>query len=96
MNKQGKYIITPKYYEAEDFSEGLACVAKRNSMNQCKYGFINKKGEIVIPFKFVIEHVNYEFSEGMAFIQIYGGHNSAGEEKIGGFVDKYGNSTFDF
>ena len=97
MNKQGKYIIIPQYYEAEDFSEGLACVAKRNSMNQCKYGFINKKGEIVIPFKFVIEHIDYEFSEGMAYIEIYRGRGAAGKIITkGGFVDIYGNSTFDF
>ncbi|MEO7307570.1 MAG: WG repeat-containing protein [Ferruginibacter sp.] len=40
-------IITPQYAEADLFYEGLASVKKGNL-----YGYINKAGKVVIPFKF--------------------------------------------
>ena len=40
-------IITPQYAEAHFFYEGLAVVKKGNL-----YGYINKAGKVVIPFKF--------------------------------------------
>lgn len=59
------------------FSEGLACVKKDG-----KWGFINMKGEEVIPFEF--DDANY-FSEGLAPVK---------KDGIWGLVDKKGNSTF--
>jgi WG containing repeat len=40
-------IITPQYSEADFFYEGLAAVKKGD-----RYGYINKAGKVVIPFKF--------------------------------------------
>ncbi|MEO6254984.1 MAG: WG repeat-containing protein [Ferruginibacter sp.] len=40
-------IITPQYAEVDFFYEGLASVKKGNL-----YGYINKAGKVVIPFKF--------------------------------------------
>ena len=95
IDTNGKIVIPYKYREVSDFSEGLACVAITNKLNGCNYGFINKKGQVVIPLKFEKEHIeNYQFSEGLAYIEqeTKGDHYN----KVGGFVDKYGNSTFDF
>ena len=42
-------VITPAYEGAELFSEGYAAVKKG-----AKYGYINKMGKLVIPFKFFV------------------------------------------
>lgn len=83
MDKQGKITIPSIYSFAGDFSEGLAFVC-RNGYS----GFINTKGQIVVPFKFHNDFlVGMKFEEGIA--PIY-------HEGRWGYVDKYGNSTFDF
>lgn len=83
MDKQGKIVIPPLYKAAGNFSEGLAFVC-RNGYS----GFLNKKGQVVIPFKFHNDFiVGMEFKDGIAPIR----HNDKW-----GYVDKYGNSTFDF
>lgn len=55
----GKQIIPPgKYYYIDRFHNGLAAVQKEQGG---KYGFINKKGDLVIPYQYDI--VN-DFREG--------------------------------
>ena len=44
-----KIVITPKYNEANLFSEGYASVKTGN-----KYGYINKDGQLIIPAKFTV------------------------------------------
>lgn len=109
---KGKLIIPYKYNHVGNFSEGLACVAfYYHDNNHIKYGFINKKGQTVIPFKYIVtrrvfydrwssiflspsNYPGYEFSENLAYIEVL---NDLGENSTkGGYVDKYGNSTFDF
>ena len=51
-----------------------------------KYGFIDKKGELVIPCKY--DYAD-DFSEGLAVTLL-----NCGDDKILGFVDKKGNDTF--
>ncbi len=46
---QKNVLITPKYNEAQWFSEGFAAV-KIGS----KWGYINKQGKLVIPAKFTV------------------------------------------
>ena len=91
IDKEGKTVIPFLYergytegkkYEQHGgyvFSEGLAGV-KRDGV----WGFVNYKGEIIIPFEY--EEV-YDFSEGFAWVKKNGKW---------GIVDKFGTSTFDY
>lgn len=54
----GEIVIEPQYEAAWVFSDGLAAVKKDG-----KIGFINKKNEIVIPFKFGYYKRNYDFDQ---------------------------------
>lgn len=47
-NLTDEWIIKPVYDQAEPFSEGLACVGKKNEFGEIKYGFIDKTGKEVI------------------------------------------------
>ncbi|MEP7257785.1 MAG: WG repeat-containing protein [Flavitalea sp.] len=47
-----EWIAKPVYDEAEPFSDGMACVGKKNEFGEMKYGFIDKTGKEVIPFMF--------------------------------------------
>ncbi len=93
VNTSGDIAIQPGYFLAYDFSEGLATVA--NDEGKC--GFINKSGELVIPFQF--DHSPdgtylYEgFSNGLAAVCIndkFGFVNSAGEFVIDAVYDYAG------
>ena len=44
LDINGRVVISPRYYDARRFSEGLACVV----IDRNGYGFINKKGDLVI------------------------------------------------
>ena len=62
---------------ADYFSEGIACVKKDG-----KWGYINTKGEEVIPFEYEEAKL---FSEGLAPVK---------KDGIWGYVDMKGNDTF--
>ena len=88
INKQGKKVIPCIYKSRHDFSEGLAIVKKDDSR---KHGIINKRGQIIAPFKFpASELMSFYFSEGLMFV------NPDGKTHFGYYIDKYGNSTLDF
>ncbi len=61
----GKIVLPPKYYSLNNFHEGLAVYAQ----NAYTYGYINSKGEEVIPAKF-----NYakDFKNGQAEVKLKG------------------------
>lgn len=59
-DESGKVVIEPKYSEAFEFKEGMACV----EMDE-KCGFINKSGEIVIDIQY---DTACSFSEGLASV----------------------------
>lgn len=48
-NPDGKIVITPKFNEANWFSEGYAAVKSGS-----KYGYINKAGTLVIPARYTV------------------------------------------
>ena len=91
-------VIPFEYDDAKNFSEGLAYVAKYKgyatlwfgeTVRTLKSGFINKKGEIVIPLKFADNSIQKPyFKEGLApigigvnniFANLFGYINTKGE-----------------
>lgn len=74
IDETGREVIAPAYESPEThFSEGLASVKSGG-----KAGYINKSGEVVIPFRF---DIGFEFSEGLAGVIIDG---------KGAYIDKTG------
>jgi WG containing repeat len=68
VDKSGKVVLKfpiDKFDEIMAFSEGLAWVSKGK-----KWGCINKKGEMVIPFEF--DDTCKYFSEGLAWVKLNG------------------------
>ncbi|MEI8204146.1 MAG: WG repeat-containing protein [Bacteroidota bacterium] len=79
-------IIEPSFELAGNFSEGYACVGKANVKIEGKYvtydqfGFINKTGKTVIPFKYFYSSSSV-FSEGLVDV---------------GYMDKHGDIYYAF
>lgn len=97
-------VIPCVYQEATIFSEGLAVVGKckegyYGSPVNCLYGYINKKGEVVIDFKFKSA---FSFSHGIATVEDFSGRKFTIDKKgdkilpynsvelVSGFIDGIG------
>ena len=80
----GEVVIEPQYDAAWVFSDGLAAVKKDNMI-----GFINKDGELVIPFNFKHNKREYDYD----YID-YGFHNGycymIGDNGYQGIINKSG------
>lgn len=61
-DKDGNVVIKAQYFEATDFSEGLACVKKGKSS---AWGYIDTTGKMVIPASFKQAQ---PFHEGLAAV----------------------------
>lgn len=87
VNTEGKLLIKPEFFIAEDFSERLAAVRIEES-TESKYAFIDKTGKVVIPAQF---DQAYSFSEGLAAVET-GFRAEAGKQVAGkwGFIDRSG------
>ena len=48
INMAGKCVIEPYFYEADDFSEGVACVRIGGKYGKGRYGFVDKSGSFTI------------------------------------------------
>jgi WG repeat protein len=87
IDGSGKLLFNPGYSHAESFSEGLAAVAV-GPPRDAKYGFINRKGEMVIPPRFTprlgqfgtIDYLSC-FAGGRAVVRI---------GKLWGYINKKG------
>lgn len=68
INKKGKITIKPssKWYQVENFSEGLAVYWQGPTTGESAYGYIDKKGKIAIK---PIYGQAFPFSEGLACVQ---------------------------
>ena len=76
INKNGEFIIEPQFDNADNFSEGYACVELDG-----KWGYINNKGKFVIKPQF---DKGYCFSEGLAAVKI--GDNWGYIDKTGKYI----------
>lgn len=89
INKQGDYVISPKYYGAGRFKEGLADVGIKDENNETKCGYIDRDENFVIKPTFRNAR---EFSEGLAAVEVNineGKEDSLPENKWG-YIDKTG------
>lgn len=84
INNKGCILIKPQYPEAELFCEGFAAVN-----NGMKYGFINIKGDTVIPF--IYDDVSFTgFSKGLCDVAISSKFDSCG------YINKKGDVVIPF
>lgn len=87
IDTKGTIVIRDNYYSTQDFSEGLAAVAKMDML----FGYIDKNGKYVINPQFVKA---YKFNEGLAVVAFgnleldeYGHNNEyAVIDKTGKFI----------
>lgn len=63
-NIKNELVIPSVYNEANRFSDGLALVGKKDEFGTIKYGYIDKKGKVVIPF--IYTRKPDDFSSGLA------------------------------
>lgn len=84
INTKGQWAISPsnKYSEFSPFHEGLAFVKDKITS---KWGAINVKGEVIIPFQFTNQPGS--FSEGLAAV--------VNREHLMGYMDKSGKIVID-
>jgi len=65
IDKTGKMVITPQFFIAQDFSEGLAAVRVEETVDS-KFGYVNRSGNLVIGSRF---NQAEPFSEGLAAVE---------------------------
>lgn len=83
LNTEGKWIIEPKYEDAQPFSEGLAAVCLNG-----KYGYINYSGKEIVP---CIYERAQSFSEGLGAVKLDNGKEWAWQ-----FINPDGSVAFQF
>lgn len=82
VDKAGTLVIAPQFYNARDFSEGLAPVLMRTDGGEyIRWGYIDETGKVVIKPQFVAA---WGFSEGLAAVQL------PGIPAEGGYIDRSG------
>lgn len=64
-NLKDQWVIKPIYEELGPFSEGLAVAGKRNAMGDIKYGFIDRTGKEVIPFKYSVRPGSFRYGRAI-------------------------------
>ncbi|MCC6539401.1 MAG: WG repeat-containing protein [Bryobacterales bacterium] len=88
IDRQGKFIISPKFGGVREFHEGLAAVTSAESKDYWKqdtlFGFIDQTGQYVIPPQF-----NWvgDFSEGLAPVCIGACRGTSANERAG-YIDR--------
>lgn len=87
MDQEGNQVVPPTYYEANEFSEGLALV-KANSGENGQYGFIDETGIVVIDCSYAQAS---SFHNGAALVSLA----TRTDEDRWSYIDKQGNRLFD-
>jgi len=83
LNAKMEWVIPESYKQAQAFSDGLAWVASQPAGAGLKWGAINTKGKVVIPFTFSKEPD--PFSEGLALVHC--------SDNTIGYVDAFGKAA---
>jgi hypothetical protein len=78
MDKSGRVVIQPQFWDSGDFSEGRAWIEVLRE-HEWLYGFIDKTGQVVVPLQFTAKPS--DFKDGLAKAQ---GPNGWG------FIDRAG------
>ncbi len=87
LNAGGEVTIPAQFYDALDFSEGMAAVRFRKPDIDNRWGFINTAGALAIHPQFV---QTKPFHEGLAAVEL-GTYGGLGQYNEWGFVDRQGN-----
>lgn len=93
IDKTGKVVIGATFYEAGQFSEGLATVRIGEA---AQYGYIDRTGAVVIPPQFAWAEA---FSKGFAVVHLGGRGGQYSQPTRSTFVDENGKimmGEFDF
>lgn len=97
IDRLGKQIIPFIYDVVENFSEGYAAVCKLID-ERYKWGYIDSTGKMISDFKYSSFGTNdngsrpraNSFSDGLVMVRI-----SEGSDAEEGYMDRYGNDTFE-
>jgi hypothetical protein len=83
IDRQGQVVVPPTLADAEEFSEGLALVAKKD-----RAGFIDSHGRMVIEPRFYRAE---SFADGLALVLAPGGEKNNG---VWAYIDRTGKIVF--
>lgn len=90
INSRGEYAITPRFYSAKYFHEGLACVTTIEG----NVGYIDEKANFVVKPEY---KDGSNFSEGLAVVVKHGGHPTCINDRgIVVFTLSYARKLFSF
>ncbi len=93
LDKEGHFVVEPKFIQAEPFSEGLARVTVEGADGDEMLGFIDRGGQFVIPPVFNTDaefrRNSTDFSEGLASLT-EGLNPTITEESKFVYIDKKG------
>jgi hypothetical protein len=81
IDRTGKFVIPPRFYRVQKFSEGRALFVQTGKSHG--YGFIDSKGHVVIKPEFIDAK---SFSEGLAAVAI----NAGDDKKLWGYINRDG------
>src|SRR4029077_8279715 len=97
MDSRGKIVIQPQFESWErNFAEGRAVYGVSPSLSDVdhtKFGYIDEKGQVVVPAKF---DKAQDFSEGLAAVAFNAGKKSKHEfekSRHWGYIDRNGKSV---
>jgi hypothetical protein len=85
IDTKGSWVIEPKYWRVEPFSEGLAAVTGQLQGNDFPAAYIDRTGRSVIEFPKGVAAAE-PFSEGLAAVRLHG-YTSVGKL---GYIDRTG------
>lgn len=94
-------ISSPKYEYISHFNDGMAVIGKTNDLGEMRYGFVNKKGKVVLEPTFKSKPSSFEAgisivssNEGPGFVNKTGKIFATGQNRL--FSDPYRKNGYVF